>query len=73
MAKCKLASNIERAWRPLSHAAYYRGAVEPVAICLSPSAAAMLGVKHALSGKVEIIDTWAWGWSIRMADGTFRP
>lgn len=67
----KLASNINRVWSQLAH----NGKPErPVALMLSPSAADALGDQFtwAFDGK-EVIDTWAWGWMIRMSDGSFRP
>lgn len=67
----KLASNIKRTWMRLLHE-HYRGATGPAALLLSPAAAEALGDQHTW-GERQIVDTWSWGWMIKMQDGSFRP
>lgn len=67
----KLASNINRLWNSLAASAWRSDKPRPVAACLSPAARRELGDRWVR--KPETIDTWAWGWMIRMSDGSFRP
>ena len=67
----KLASNINRLWARLRRDGWHQGEPQPVAACLSPAARKELGDRWVRNP--ETIDTWAWGWMIRMSDGSFRP